>query len=109
MTMYAQGDILLIRIGDEAESLHEPEQPIVLAEGEVTGHKHAVHGGAMLFRDDAQARAIPDDLYIGTLRVGKDGADLRHEEHAAIALRPGRYEVRRQREYHAGMARVVED
>lgn len=109
MTMYAQGDLLLIRIGDEPEALRQGEQPVVLAEGEVTGHRHAVHGGALLFRDDALARSIPDDLYVGTLRVGAPGAELRHEEHASIALPPGRYEVRRQREYRAGMAYRVED
>lgn len=42
---YRQGDILLLRV----EAIHEKatpvktEGPIILAEGEATGHHHAVH------------------------------------------------------------------
>lgn len=133
MTIYAQGDILIIRraAGDAAGTVlqrsdtspvdpprgsaaglatrRDGSDPVVLAEGEVTGHHHSLYGRATMFRDDAIGRAVPDDLYIGTVKVAGKGAVLTHPEHDAIALAPGVYEVRRQREYHAGEARRVQD
>jgi len=130
--IYAQGDILLIRRPDAATGApvqatstqaegaprgsakgeatrRDGIDPIILAEGEVTGHHHALYGGATLFRDDALARAVPSDLYIGSLAISGGAANLTHPEHDTILLPPGSYEVRRQREYHAGEARRVQD
>ena len=73
---------------------------VVLAEGEVTGHRHAFYGGGvMLFRDDALARDLPAELYVGHVKIDGDAAELRHEEHDTITLPRGLYRVRRQREY----------
>lgn len=113
----AQGDILLERVDDVQPVLPEepmgldPDGALVLARGEVSGHRHAIHGGAVLFRDDALARDIPRDLYVGHVRVTAPGTELVHEEHAAIALAPGTYRVRRQRELDPGRmpVRVVAD
>jgi hypothetical protein len=66
---------------------------IVLAYGEVTGHAHAIHdSGAVLL-------AAPDteDRFLRIMDAS--GVSLTHEEHATIALPPGDYIVRRQREY----------
>ncbi len=112
---YAQGDIILERVADAAPSgapvAPDPDGAVVLARGEVTGHRHAFYGGQVaMFRDDALARDIPRDLYIGHIRIGgQDPAALKHEEHDTIALEPGTYRVRRQREYDMGEARLVED
>ncbi|MCA0423570.1 MAG: hypothetical protein LCH61_09640 [Proteobacteria bacterium] len=130
-TVFAQGDILLIRRdagggavvqrtqtqaegaprgSDRGEAnRRDGADPVILAEGEVTGHHHALYGGAVLFRDDALARAVPSDLYIGSLKIEGGQACLTHPEHDTITLDPGHYEVRRQREYHAGEARRVQD
>src|SRR6266705_127413 len=54
-----QGDILLIRI-DDAETavpiaIAPADAPVILAEGELTGHRHAFYDGAVLFRDEQHA------------------------------------------------------
>ena len=43
------------------------------------------------------------------IRVPKDGASVQHQEHAAIALEPGDYEVVLQREYTPEAIRRVRD
>ena len=114
--LYAQGDILIERVDnldpDKFNSVAaDPDGAVVLARGEVTGHRHAIHGGAVMFRDDSLARGMPTELYIGHIRVTATEALLGHEEHATIRLPKGTYRVRRQREFEAeaGSSRIVED
>ena len=96
--LYAQGDILLERVNDAPVSGRILHAPLVVAEGELTGHHHKIFGCATLYRDDAQARDIPDNLYIGHLQVEGTSARLEHDEHAPINLTRGTYRVRRQRQ-----------
>jgi hypothetical protein len=63
---------------------------IVLAYGEVTGHKHH-------FRE-AHVRMYANDNRTFIVIEGKP-ATLYHEEHDPIIFAPGIYEVRRQREW----------
>jgi len=121
--LYAQGDIIIelveakpkaaAKVGkiDGRETGIDPDGSIVLARGEVTGHRHRFTGdsGVTLFRDDALARDVPSELYIGHVKVGLAGADLVHEEHDTISLPAGTYCIRRQREWTAEQARVVAD
>jgi hypothetical protein len=63
---------------------------VVLAEGEATGHAHAIADpGALLFEGDGEERFL--ELV--------EAAMLTHEEHETIVLPPGAYRVIRQREY----------
>jgi hypothetical protein len=104
MKLYFQGDLCIEQISD-VEGIAgllppAPDGAVVLAEGEVTGHRHAFYGGGVtLFRDDALAREVPRELYIGILKVEADEAALRHEEHDTIVLAKGTYRVRQQREF----------
>lgn len=110
--IYAQGDILLERVDDAktgAEINRDPDGAVVLARGEVTGHRHAFMSGAVMFRDDGLARDIAPGLYLGHVTIASGGAALRHEEHGTIDLPAGTYRVRRQREFDAGEARLVAD
>lgn len=121
--IWAQGDIIIERVDTApsantkvgaaagAQSGTDPDNSIVLARGEVTGHRHRFTGdsGAALFRDDGLARDIPPGLYIGHVEVPQRGADLVHEEHDAISLPAGTYRIRRQREWDAAEARIVAD
>ena len=111
--LYAQGDILLELI-EEATPADPSEAgeggTIVLARGEATGHRHVLSGGrAAFYRDDAAARDIPSDLYIGHVRIDGASAELRHEEHATVTVPRGTYRVRRQREWEGGAVRPVAD
>ena len=95
--MYRQGDVLLVK----REGIHpfDPTDPyasprdaqgrIVLAHGEVTGHAHAIATpGVVAWGMQNQVLSVPDGVT----------AKLEHEEHAAIEIGPGVYDVIRQRE-----------
>src|SRR5262245_35797854 len=105
MKLYAQGDIILELVEEATPRTPLPPDPdgaVVLARGELTGHRHAFHGGGVtLFRDDSLARDVPSDLYIGHIRISVPAAHLQHEEHATISLPAGTYRVRRQRKWDA--------
>jgi hypothetical protein len=111
--MYAQGDLLIERVDDVQPSgtviAPDATGALVLAEGELTGHRHAIFEQVTMFRDDALAREIPAGLYIGHLRVEGAPATIRHQEHAPIALAEGTYRVRRQRELEPRDAALVAD
>ena len=87
---YRQGDVILIcnaEIPEEKRKLCHS----VLAEGEVTGHKHEVtEGDVELYKD------VIGNTYLKVLSLD---AKLTHEEHALVKLPKGDYEVQIQREY----------
>ncbi len=100
--MVRQGDVLLIPTTDEPTATPAPKDArgLVLAEGETSGHYHAVFGrGHKLF-----ARAAANERM---LVVGRGGAEVRVvgggaggvDRHTPIALAPGRYLVRVQRSW----------
>jgi hypothetical protein len=111
--IFAQGDLLIERVADTKPSGQRIEPAadgaLVLAEGEVTGHRHAIHDRVTMFRDDALARDIPGGLYVGHVRVDGPTALVQHEEHGAIELPRGTWRVRRQRELEPRDARLVAD
>jgi len=97
-THFRQGDVLLLAIDPEAlpaEVRAVPRQGgrVVLAEGEVTGHAHAIHSpAATLLRAGTDADA---PRFLRTTAP----VDIVHEEHATIALPEGLYSIVIQREY----------
>jgi hypothetical protein len=111
--MFAQGDLLIERVDDVEPSgtILSPDASgaMVLAEGEVTGHRHAIFDRVTMFRDDALAREIPSGLYVGHVKVAGGAAVIQHQEHAPITLEEGTYRVRRQRELEPRDAVLVSD
>jgi hypothetical protein len=99
---FAQGDILIEQISSMSTLAlargRGRAKSAVIAEGEASGHCHRLVGEFVFYRDDHLARDIPDQLYLGHVRVGRSRAQLLHEEHATVALNPGVYRVRRQRQ-----------
>ena len=100
-----QGDVLLVH-ADESELTAQyteveadAQGRLVLAEGEATGHVHAV---------PAVAAALYVAQTMMLLRV-HEATRLEHEEHAWIDLDPGLYRVVRQREYYQTEIRRVTD
>jgi len=97
-THFRQGDVLLLAI--DPDGLPEKVRPVprqsgrvVLAEGEVTGHAHAIHSPAATLLRTGTEPGSPRFLR-ATAPV-----HLVHEEHATIALPEGLYSVVIQREY----------
>lgn len=111
--MYAQGDLLIERVEDVEPTgalvQPDPTGALVLAEGELTGHRHAIFERVTMFRDEALAREIPAGLYVGHVKVEGGPATIRHQEHAPISLGEGTYRVRRQRELEPRDAVIVAD
>lgn len=105
--MLRQGDILLVPVKDLPAGLKEvPRQNgrIVLAEGEVTRHFHAIEAPEATFHAESL-----EEIEGRFLTVEAEVA-LEHPEHDTVVLAPGNYEVRRQREYsEAGGINLVAD
>jgi predicted Zn-dependent protease len=95
--MKVQGDILFVPVNGVPAGLPRLT-PIagryVFAEGEVTGHTHSARGGAGItaYRDGMTTFATVDEL------VG-EGVAVEHQEHEAIVLEPGAWEIKRQVEW----------
>lgn len=106
MKIYRQGDVLIRKIKSLPKSAKDitPKDRIVLAYGEVTGHAHAIAPGEA--REFSMADAANATRRF--LSVVKE-ATVRHEEHAAIPLPPGIYEIIQQREYTPEAIRNVAD
>lgn len=102
--MYRQGDLLFLPF--------EPDFPFnhyklgktvtdgVLAEGEATGHAHRIAPGD-LKQGKASIYALGPETSV--VEVHAD-VQVTHEEHEAVTLPRGVWEVRRQREYTPGDA-----
>ena len=104
--IFRQGDVLLTRVASipaGAKEANHAQDGIVLAWGEVTGHRHLV-----LTEDKAPKARMWDAGAERYLQVLETTA-LQHEEHAAIPLEPGVYKVTAQREYHPEAIRNVVD
>lgn len=97
-----QGDVILQFVQKiEGEKLPH----LVLAEGEVTGHKHRIiEGKAELYQQE-----FDEDDSILYLKVLSETAILTHEEHQAIEIPKGNWKIRIQREYEPEGWKYVAD
>lgn len=104
MKMYRQGDVLITKVDGKLPEGAMPVSPdtrnrLILAEGEATGHAHAVTA-------TAAALFMVDQMMM--LQVLED-TQVQHEEHGFIDLDPGLYKIDRQREYSPEAIRYVAD
>jgi hypothetical protein len=138
MKAYRHGEMILIPVPENLEGQWQDlfeqagrkmDDPRVIAEGEITGHKHELAGGqvdAVALGDSAAAQGTAATGYVtrrgflGTLGIGAiagpvillkvaRAATLRHPEHNALGIPEGRYVVYAQREYDETMNRRVVD
>ena len=139
MKAYRHGEMILIPVPEDLEGqwqdLYEQagrkmKDPRVIAEGEITGHKHELTGGQVdataLNDDNSTARSTSTSGYVSrrgflqTLGIGAiagpvvllkvaKAAILRHPEHNALTIPAGSYVAYAQREYDETMARRVVD
>lgn len=99
-----QGDVLLVPVEEVPEGCKPVSRVggrVILAEGEMTGHHHAI--------SDVDVELVIGEMERRFIQVGPEGATLQHEEHAGIAVAPGPYEVLIQVEYAPGEFRPVGD
>lgn len=104
LVMYQQGDVLIKKVDKLPEGLiktHD-KRGHVLAEGEATGHFHAIKETekATMYERDGK-------LYLNVI----DECDVTHQEHHKITLPKGDYEIDRVQEwdYFEQEARAVID
>lgn len=108
LKVYAQGDIVLLQIADAAPLPVGVDaiEPLVLAIGEATGHRHAFYGGATMRRAGMHPRGVAREAYLGHVSVAPGGALLEHGpgpgvrgDHYPIHIPAGTFIALRQREY----------
>lgn len=134
--IHRQGDILILRLQTPVDTnalakRNREAGDVVLAHGEVTGHKHRFLGKRTHMYEphppsakDPTERirharqllaslpeiADPSEFQlVGVLEVPKGGDDLVHEEHSTIPHEEGQYVVLRQRTYTPAELVVVAD
>ena len=99
--MWRQGDVLLAPIDTIPENVTR-RSDLVLAEGEITGHRHRIS-------EENAAELWADENGILYLKIIAPTATLIHDEHKTISLQQGLYRVWRQREYTPERPRNVYD
>lgn len=92
-----QGDVFLVPKKDAPEDSTPAVDGLVLARGEVTGHRHRLTGGRVV---QSKGR---------TFAILESSQELVHEEHATLKVPEGTYEVIIQREYVESAERRVMD
>ncbi len=99
--IFRQGDVLIERIENIPSSAKKQRRKgrIILAHGEATGHHHSVDF------DSADWWKTESEQFVDV----KKPTRVVHQEHTAIDLTPGKYRVRRQREYSPEVIRNVTD
>lgn len=89
--MYRHGELILKKVSEiKGKKLNH----LILAEGEVTGHKHEIV--------EAEATLYQNEDGVLYLSVKSEKAKLIHPDHKTIELPQGDYEVVEQREYVIG-------
>lgn len=138
MKAYRHGEMILIPVPEHLENqwqnlfIHAGKtmgDPRVIAEGEITGHKHQFEGGrvdAVELDENAYAPTSDASMYVtrrsflSGLGIGAvagpmillkvaEASTLKHPEHNALRIPEGRYAVYAQREYDETMTRRVVD
>jgi hypothetical protein len=88
------GDVDLFRLEEAPKSKAKKVKKLVLALGEVTGHKHVITA-----EKDEDILVYEWDNELGVVFRLNAPAKLSHEEHATITLPPGLYTKSIEREY----------
>ena len=86
---YRHGDVIIVRIEKLPEGVKKLNH-LVLAEGEITGHKHQiVKGDAELYEKNGR-------LYLRVITPSV----IDHPEHGTGVIEPGVYEIDRPQEFN---------
>ena len=86
MKLIRQGDVLLKEV-KEIKGQKQKQKDVVLAEGEVTGHKHTLMGQVLVseFEGNKYVELTEDSV-------------LTHQEHDTLEIPKGKYQIILQRE-----------
>ena len=90
--IYRQGDVMLKETDSLPSNLTQRKSGLV-AEGEQTGHAHIIENGAVF--ELSNEFNLPPKLYV----AANDNTKIVHDEHHALSLKDGLYEVIIQKEF----------
>lgn len=103
----AQGDVLIRRVTDAAPAATKvPREGVAVVRGENGGNTHLLLGDGVTY-DQRDVSASSLVLGVVTVPAGAQ-ALLAHPEHGFLAIAPGTYEARRQREMREELALVAD-
>ena len=108
MQLYRQGDVVLIPVAEiprNTKPVNRENGRVILAHGEITGHHHSIVEHDVELVTTEQAGELRAWLSVTT----PEPVALVHQEHDTLLIPPGKYEVRRQREYAPEEIRRVQD
>lgn len=94
MKKFRQGDVYIFQVDSTEDKKFMKVPNFILAEGEVTGHKHnlmPLEGGEVSVKKVSDMEIFVD--------IKGTGAQVVHDEHETITLEPGTYRVQIQQEY----------
>jgi len=95
--LYRHGDLLLKKIDTLPVGLNKLNTKI-LAEGEITGHKHTFSNG--------MAQILQEPVSLQKYVQVEQEAELTHQEHNAIKIKEGLYVLIQEREYNPFEAEI---
>jgi hypothetical protein len=104
-----QGDVFLLKVTSKHAGDPIPNKGIVVVRAETnSANTHSLHGDG-LWEPNARA-ADPSELVQGWLTVaaGSEAFLIHTEEHNALGIGEGTYEIRRQREFAGEWQRVAD-
>ncbi len=110
--MAAQGDFIIMRINDIPTNVEriEPENGVYVVAHSETGHNHVMEMDRVEAFKPAGVKEV--DLYQMFLNV-EAPTEINHlrsfDTHETLLVPPGKYEIRRQREYVAEGFRRAQD
>ena len=111
-----QGDILLVRVAKVSTELVRKataDGRVTVGYGEVTGHHHTIQDAVWLvapeITDSDLHQFALGNKTIPVFVVVEAPTTIEHQEHAAITLGAGVWQVLRQREYFPEAIRSVRD
>ena len=93
MNYYEHGDVVIKRVESipSGAEIIKCKKEIILADGEITGHKHRI-----LDLSGAELKQANGKMYLHL----EEPKDLIHEEHGKLRIEPGDYEIDRVKEYN---------
>lgn len=106
MKQYFQGDIPIIeldKLNIEVKFKKLPQDGVIVAEGETTGHHHKIVAEKT---SEVEIAQVGNEFY---MRINKGEATIKHQEHAPITFGVGVYYIGKQWEYDELAERQVRD
>lgn len=93
--LYQQGDVLFFKVENfsniKKEKIESKNNKLIVAEGEATGHNHAIDSDNGFLYKDLESECLLLELL--------KKSEVKHQEHHSIFLPKGKYKINIVKEY----------